>query len=171
MVTAELVRRAAAVRLVLADNDGVLTDGCVWYSERGEELKRYSLRDGMGVELLREAGIAAGVVTREPGGPVIPRARKLGLHLWLGVKDKRAHLAQILRETNLTAEQVAFIGDDVNDLGLLRHLSEVGLTAAPADAMPAVLDVVQVRCRTGGGQGAFREFADLILELKNRRQP
>jgi 3-deoxy-D-manno-octulosonate 8-phosphate phosphatase (KDO 8-P phosphatase) len=171
MVTEELARRAAAIRLVLTDNDGVLTDGCCWYSERGEELKRYSLRDGMGADLLREAGVATAILTREAGGAVVGRARKLDVKVWLGVKDKLAFLDTVLRETGLTAGQVAYMGDDVNDLELLRHLAPLSLTAAPADAVPAVLEAAQVRCQANGGNGAFREFAEFILHYRKGHRP
>jgi 3-deoxy-D-manno-octulosonate 8-phosphate phosphatase (KDO 8-P phosphatase) len=160
----EIARRAARLKLVLTDNDGVLTDAAVFYSERGEELKRYSLRDGMGVELLRSAGIDVAVITREQGGAVIGRARKLGVRCFLGIGDKLAHAEQVLQGDGLTREQVAYIGDDVNDLALLRHLSETSLTAAPADAIPEVLGAVHLRCRATGGNGAFREFAEFLLK-------
>jgi 3-deoxy-D-manno-octulosonate 8-phosphate phosphatase (KDO 8-P phosphatase) len=163
ITVAEAARRASRLRLVLTDNDGVLTDAAVFYSERGEELKRYSLRDGMGVELLRSAGIEVAVITREQGGAVIGRARKLGIRCFLGIGDKLAHAEQLLRDDGLTREQVAYIGDDVNDLALLRHLSETSLTAAPADAISEVLGAVHLRCQAPGGNGAFREFAEFIL--------
>jgi len=159
----EVSRRAARLKLVLTDNDGVLTDAAVFYSERGEELKRYSLRDGMGVERLRSAGIDVAVVTREQGGAVIGRARKLGVRCFLGIADKLAHAEQLLRDEGLSPEEVAYIGDDVNDLALLRHLFFSSLTAAPADALPEVLAAVHLRCRATGGNGAFREFAEFIL--------
>src|SRR3954453_4100787 len=89
--------RAARIALVVTDNDGVLTDGIVYVSPAGEQLKAYSVRDGMGVERLRQHGVATGVLTREPPALIAARAHKLELrHLWTGVRDKRAHLARIL---------------------------------------------------------------------------
>jgi 3-deoxy-D-manno-octulosonate 8-phosphate phosphatase (KDO 8-P phosphatase) len=159
--------RARRVRLVLTDNDGVLTDGGVYYSDAGEELRRFSVRDGMGIERLREAGIATAIVTRERSGCVARRAEKLRLpHCFLGVHDKAAHLETILRDTGLPLEALAYIGDDVNDLGILTAIGEQGLTGAPADAMPAVLSAVHHRCAARGGRGAFREFAEWILRLR-----
>jgi 3-deoxy-D-manno-octulosonate 8-phosphate phosphatase (KDO 8-P phosphatase) len=165
-----LRQRARRIRLVLTDSDGVLTDCGVYYSDRGEALRRFSVRDGMGVERLRDAGIATAIVTRELSGCVERRAAKLGLpHLFLGVRDKAAHLPAILAETGLELGDLAYIGDDVNDLGIMAAIGERGLTGAPADAMPDVLAACHYRCVERGGHGAFRDFAEWILAL--RREP
>ncbi|MDP9121103.1 MAG: 3-deoxy-D-manno-octulosonate 8-phosphate phosphatase [Acidobacteriota bacterium] len=159
--------RARRLRLVLTDSDGVLTDGGVYYSESGEALRRFSVRDGMGMELLREAGVGTAIVTRERSGAVARRAEKLRLpHLFLGVQDKAAHLPQILAESGLAVDSLAYIGDDVNDLGILQAIGPHGLTAAPADAMPEVLAACHYRCAARGGHGAFRDFAEWILALR-----
>jgi 3-deoxy-D-manno-octulosonate 8-phosphate phosphatase (KDO 8-P phosphatase) len=163
---AELRSRARRLRLVLTDCDGVLTDATVWYSERGEELKRFSLRDGMGVELLRRSGIETAIVTRERSGPVRRRAEKLGVALFEGVRDKEAELPRLLEASERAAEEVAYIGDDVNDLGILGVIAGEGLTAAPADAVEVVAARAHLQCRSRGGDGAFREFADWILRLR-----
>jgi 3-deoxy-D-manno-octulosonate 8-phosphate phosphatase (KDO 8-P phosphatase) len=164
LVIPELRRRAARVRLVVTDVDGVLTDAGVYYSERGEELKRFNVRDGMGVELLRAAGVRTAFLSREASPSVKSRARKLGIeHLWLGVADKRAHLDVVLRETALKIAEIAYVGDDVNDLGIIEAIGCDGLTAAPSDATPAVARAVHHRLAARGGHGAFREFADWIL--------
>ncbi|WP_437594451.1 KdsC family phosphatase [Sorangium sp. So ce1000] len=162
---AELRLRARRIRLVLTDCDGVLTDTGVYYSERGEELKRFSLRDGMGVERLARAGVASAIVTGETSPSVRRRADKLGMRVFLGVRDKEGHLPAVLREAGVTRGEVAYIGDDVNDLGILRAVAEEGLTAAPADAVAAVFCAAHRRCEARGGHGAFRDFADWILEL------
>src|SRR5215470_14453346 len=102
LLPAELRARARRLRLVLTDSDGVLTDGGVYYGDSGEALRRFSVRDGMGVERLREAGVATAIVTRERSEPVARRAEKLALpFLFLGVHDKAAHLPAILRDTGL----------------------------------------------------------------------
>ena len=164
--------RAARLALVVTDNDGVLTDGTVYVSPSGEHMKAYSVRDGMGVERLRERGIATGVLTREQPDLIAPRAAKLALrHLWTGVRDKLAHLGRILEEAAVGLDQVAYIGDDVNDLGILEAVGEVGLTAAPADAMPAVRDAVHYVCDAPGGRGAFREVAEWLLRLRTQGGP
>ncbi len=164
---AELRRRGAQIKLVVTDNDGVLTDAGVYYSDRGEELKRFNVRDGMGVERLRNVGIVTAILTRELSGSVKARAAKLKLPFtWLGVLDKEAHLESILEETGTKIDELAFIGDDVNDLGLMKIIGSVGLTAAPGDAMgPALSNAIYV-CKSPGGHGAFREFAEWILSLR-----
>lgn len=163
---AELERRAAGIRLVLTDCDGVLTDAGVYVSERGEELKRFSLRDGMGVERLRGAGITTAIVTRERSPIVARRADKLGIRVYDGIRDKRAALSQILNDAGVSRAAVAYIGDDVNDLGIIAEVGEEGLTGAPSDAEPEVVDAIHLHGGRCGGYGAFREFADAILRLR-----
>ena len=162
----EQAARARRLRLVLSDCDGVLTDGTVYVSARGETLKRFSLRDGMGVERLREAGVETAILTRERSPIVARRAGKLGVHLYEGVRDKRQELARILVQASTTAAQVAYIGDDVNDLGVLDAVAHEGLPAAPADAEASVAAAAHYRCRARGGSGAFREFAEWLLCLR-----
>jgi 3-deoxy-D-manno-octulosonate 8-phosphate phosphatase (KDO 8-P phosphatase) len=163
---ADAARRALRLALVLTDNDGVLTDGTVHVAPTGEHTKAYSVRDGMGVERLRERGIATGVLTREGPELIAPRTGKLGVRLWAGVRDKHAELGRILDAAGVGLDQVAYIGDDVNDLGVLHAVGEVGLTAAPADAMPAVHAAVHYICHAPGGRGAFREVAEWLLHLR-----
>lgn len=169
---AELARRARAVRLVLTDSDGVLTDTGVYYSERGEELKRFSIRDGMGVERLRLDGIETGIVTGEMSPSVVRRAEKLALrHVLLGVKDKLTAVRGLCAEGGLGLDEVAYIGDDVNDLAVLAEVSLRGLTASPSDGLPAVRAVVSHVCAAPGGHGAFREFAEWILNHRAAAPP
>ena len=169
---AELVRRARAVRLVLTDSDGVLTDTGVYYSERGEELKRFSIRDGMGVERLRQAGIETGIVTGELSPSVVRRAEKLALPtVLLGVKDKLGAVRGLCAERGLGLDEVAYIGDDVNDLAVLAEVSRRGLTASPSDGLPSVRAVVTHVCAAPGGHGAFREFAEWILSHRAEAPP
>jgi 3-deoxy-D-manno-octulosonate 8-phosphate phosphatase (KDO 8-P phosphatase) len=163
----ELAGRARRVRVVLTDCDGVLTDGSVLYGPEGEALKRFSLKDGMGVERLREAGIATAIVTREHSACARRRAEKLRLPFHFeGVADKVAHLPEIVRQTGHTLEELAFIGDDVNDLAVMEAVASAGLTGAPQDAFPRVRRRAHFRSSLPGGEGAFREFAEWILELR-----
>jgi 3-deoxy-D-manno-octulosonate 8-phosphate phosphatase (KDO 8-P phosphatase) len=163
----ELRKRARRLKLVLTDSDGVLTDAGVYYSENGEAFKRFSIRDGMGVERLRIAGIESAIITGEKSESVRRRAEKLQMpRVYLGVKDKRQMLESILEETGLTVAQIGYIGDDVNDLGILDAVANGGLTAAPSDAMPVVLEMVHYRCGLPGGHGAFRDFAEWILRRR-----
>jgi 3-deoxy-D-manno-octulosonate 8-phosphate phosphatase (KDO 8-P phosphatase) len=162
---AEIKHRAKQVRLVLTDVDGVLTDTGVYYSARGEELKRFSIRDGMGMELLREHGIETAMITRETSGTVEARSKKLNLpYLFLGIWDKRASLSRVMTETNTTISELAYIGDDVNDLDIMEAISDEGLTGCPFDAMPVIASVSHYRAIVPGGHGAFRDFAEWILD-------
>ncbi len=154
--------KLAKIKLLLTDCDGVLTDAGVYYGEQGEVLKKFNIRDGMGVERLRTiANISTGIITGEKSPSVAKRAEKLQItELHLGIKDKLAVLQQILFNKNLLPENIAYIGDDVNDLSIM---TQVGFTACPADAMPAVKKVVDYVCEKNGGAGCFRELAELIL--------
>ena len=156
--------KAQKIKLLLTDVDGVLTDNGVYYGESGEVMKRFSIRDGMGVERLRKlCQIDTGIMTGELSPSVARRAEKLHIkHLYLGVKDKLGRMNEILAAHGLTWEQIAFIGDDVNDLEVLQR---VGLSACPGDAMPAVRECVHYQCQERGGYGAFREFAEQIIQL------
>lgn len=165
---AEMVERARRIRLVLTDCDGVLTDGGVYYGSQGEALRLFNVRDGMGVERLRDADIATTICSRESSASIAMRSEKLRLPwLFLGVKDKAAHLEAVLKKTGLPLEALAYIGDDVNDLGILTAVGERGLIGCPADAMPEVLAVCHYVCSAKGGSGAFRDFAEWILRLRN----
>ncbi|MCE7925063.1 MAG: HAD family hydrolase [Haliscomenobacteraceae bacterium CHB4] len=159
--------KAARIRLLLTDCDGVLTDAGVYYSERGEALKRFSMRDGMGVERLRElVGVETGIVTGENSAIVAHRAAKLGIaELHPGAKNKQKILLEILERRNLRPEQVAYIGDDLNDEAVMLS---VGLSACPADAMEDILKMADYICLLPGGHGAFREFAELIIRAKTK---
>lgn len=161
----QLRARARAIRLVVSDVDGVLTDAGVYYSSAGEELKRFSMRDGMGVELLRGAGVRTAWMTREQSPIVAARAKKLQIeHLWAGQLDKRQALPQLVAELGLPLQGVAYIGDDVNDLGVLRWVAEAGLAVCPADAVSTVVAAAHFVTSARGGHGAFRELCDLILD-------
>ncbi len=162
VVVFSVQERARHIRLVLTDCDGVLTDGSVYYSARGEEMKRFFIRDGMGVERLRvQAKITTGIVTGELSESVRRRAEKLKIEeLHLGCKHKLPVVQSIAKRLGLSEKQVAYIGDDVNDLEVLTW---AGLSACPRDAEPAVKNVVNVVCTHSGGRGAFRELAEIIL--------
>jgi 3-deoxy-D-manno-octulosonate 8-phosphate phosphatase (KDO 8-P phosphatase) len=139
----------------------------VYVGPEGEQLKAYSVRDGMGVERLRRAGIATGVLTREQPALIAARAKKLELpFLWTGVRDKHGFLDHILSETGFSIDQLAYIGDDLNDLDIIQAIGAHGLTAAPGDAMPRVRAAAQYVCEAVGGRGAFRDFAEWLLALR-----
>lgn len=169
----EATTRARRLKLVATDCDGVLTDGGIFYSEAGEAMLKFSRRDGMGVELLRNAGIGTAIVTRENSLIVARRAEKLGVRLFAGVRDKKTWLEQHLAEEGprgTQAAHLAFIGDDVNDLDIMHAIAPHGLLGAPADAVPAVRAVAHFVAPLAGGAGAFRAFADFILGLRDARR-
>ena len=163
--------KLSGIKLLLTDCDGVLTDGGVYYGEAGEYLKKFNIKDGMGVERLRNiAGISTGIVTGELSPSVIKRAEKLKItELHLGAKDKPAVLKEILLRLNLQAEEIAYIGDDTNDLEIMKLC---GFTACPSNAISFVKQTVDYVCEAKGGEGCFRELAELIilsyLETKKR---
>src|SRR5712692_6431905 len=156
-----LQSRLAHVRMLAMDVDGVLTDAGMYYSESGDELKKFNTRDGMGIKLLQAAGLITAFITREKTAIVERRGQKLAVpEVHQGVDDKLALLTTLAQKYGLSLDQVAYIGDDVNDLEALRA---VGFSAAPADAMPSVFKAVHYICKKKGGEGAVRELADLIL--------
>jgi 3-deoxy-D-manno-octulosonate 8-phosphate phosphatase (KDO 8-P phosphatase) len=157
-----LKKKLEKIKLVLTDNDGVLTDTGVYYSEKGEEFKRFSIRDGMGVERLRKhAGIETVIITGEKSGSVKARAEKLKIkEYYLGVKHKTEILPEVLKKNNISPENIAFIGDDVNDLEIMK---QVGFAASPSDGMDFIKDISDYVCINRSGNGAFRELAELII--------
>lgn len=153
------------LKLFLTDVDGVLTDAGMYYSENGDELKKFNTRDAVGLRLLREAGIHVGILTSENTKIVERRARKIGVDILIqGCKDKAADLDRLLSEHQLTHQQVAFIGDDINDLGILE---KVGFAATPVDGRPENKILAHYICRAKGGEGAVREVAEVILRARN----
>jgi len=166
-LTKETVLKAQKIKLLLTDCDGVLTDGGVYYSAKGEELKRFSLRDGMGVERLRNlVHVETGIITGENSDIVLRRVEKLGIREYHpGVRNKVSVLQEILNRKKLTTEEVAYIGDDSNDIEIMKH---VGLSACPADAMPFVIEIANIITDNKGGSGAFRDFAEIIINAKTK---
>jgi YrbI family 3-deoxy-D-manno-octulosonate 8-phosphate phosphatase len=159
-----LKEKLEKIKLVITDNDGVLTDAGVYYSENGEELKRFSIRDGMGVERLRKySGIETIIITGENSGSIKARAKKLGIkEFYLGVENKIDLLDEILKKNKVSAANIAFIGDDVNDLKLME---KVGFKATPADGTVFIKKIADYVCENKSGNGAFREVAELIISF------
>jgi len=164
-IKAAVKGKAQKIELVLTDVDGVLTDTGVYYSDAGESMKRFSIRDGMGVERLRQiVNVQTGIVTGEKSPSIRKRADKLQIaELHLGIAKKAGILKEIMLRTSLDPEQIAYIGDDMNDIEIIKS---VGLSACPADSFPAVKKIVDYICCCRGGQGAFREFAEFIIASK-----
>ncbi len=159
-----LLGRAARIRLVLLDVDGVLTDGRLYYGPDGEALKAFDVKDGHGIVLAREH-VDFGVISGRPGKASQRRLEELRFkHLVFGERDKLEGYAR-LAHLGLADEEVAYMGDDVNDVPLLER---VGLAACPSDARPEAKAVAHFVARAPGGRGAVRELCDLILRAKGR---
>ena len=150
------------IRLLICDVDGVLTDAGMYYSDHGDELKKFNTRDGKGIELVRQAGIHVMFLTSENIELVRRRAEKLGIeHLFMGIKNKKAFLEQFFADHPFyDFSTTAYIGDDINDLECIQSAA---LSAVPADGHERVLSAAAYVCRRNGGHGCVREFCDLIL--------
>ena len=165
MISERLRTKARKIKLVITDIDGVWTDAKMYYTADGELMKAFSTYDGMGTYLLHKAGIPTAIVTGENSAPVAARAKKLKLNeVFLGVKDKLVVFEELLDKYNLLPDQVAFIGDDINDYTVMQV---AGLTASPSSTPAFHILEPDVLLERAGGDGAFREFADLILAARD----
>lgn len=154
----------SAIDLIVIDVDGTLTDGSMYFSENGEVMKRFSVRDGMGITLAHRAGIEVALMTSETSDIVVRRAEKLKIrHLVMGSHDKGRHVRELAEKIGTVLERTAFIGDDVNDDVAMQA---VAFSACPADAAEYMKPRVSYVCRNNGGQGAVREVIDAILEAR-----
>jgi 3-deoxy-D-manno-octulosonate 8-phosphate phosphatase (KDO 8-P phosphatase) len=158
--------RARRIVLVLMDADGTLTDGTLTVMPDGEELKTYHVRDGLGILLARMAGLDLGIITGKTSKGLEKRAARLRIvELHQGALDKPRVLEGILERRGLPPEAVAYIGDDIGDLAVMKT---VGLAAAVADAAPEVKENCHFVCRMSGGRGAVREFIEFILKAQGK---
>lgn len=154
--------KAAGIRLLLLDVDGVLTNGQIIYDGVGNELKMFDVRDGHGLKMIQRAGIKVGIITGRKSEVVSRRAAELGIEiLYQGALNKLEPYLEIVRQTGLSEEQVAYVGDDLIDLPVLRR---VGFSATVADADPEVCGRVDYVASLSGGRGAVREICDLLLK-------
>jgi 3-deoxy-D-manno-octulosonate 8-phosphate phosphatase (KDO 8-P phosphatase) len=156
----------AKVKLLLLDVDGVLTDGRIIYDNQGNELTAFDVKDGHGLKMLQRAGIAVGIITGRKSQVVVKRAAELGIEiLYQGALNKLQPYQEILAQHELSDEQVAYVGDDVVDLPILRR---VGFSATVADAVPEVLPLVDYVAGKPGGRGAVREICDMLIKASGR---
>lgn len=166
-VSAALRGHLRRVQLLLMDVDGVLTDGGMYYTESGDELKKFNTRDGHGITLLQAAGIMTALVTRERTAIVTRRAAKLGIsEVHQGVLDKLPVVKAILEKHGIEHGEACYVGDDLGDLEAMKF---VGLPVAVADAAPHVKRVARYITRRRGGEGAVREVCDMILSARRAR--
>jgi 3-deoxy-D-manno-octulosonate 8-phosphate phosphatase (KDO 8-P phosphatase) len=160
----EAIARAARVRLMIFDVDGVLTDGGLHYGPDGEVIKTFNVLDGHGIKLLQQSGVATAIISARQSGIVARRAADLGIqYVRQGVHDKRTTFEQLLLQTNIAADVCGFVGDDVIDLPILLR---VGFAASVPNGHPEVTSRVHYVTRTSGGRGAARELCDFILRAQ-----
>ena len=161
------MRTAAAIRLLVLDVDGVLTDGRLYFGPRGEALKVFDVRDGYGLVALQRAGIKVAVISGRRARAVSARCRELGIrHVHQGVADKRAVFERLRARLKLARAACACVGDDLPDVPLMRSMA---LSFAVADAHPAARRAATAVTRRGGGRGAVREVCDLLLAALGAR--
>lgn len=157
--------QAAKIQLVLLDVDGVLTDGCMYYTPQGEVSVGFHIQDGLGLRLLLKHGIEVGILTGKNHPAVTHRMQELGVkHLYQGLSDKLPTYESIIKTLKIPEEQVAYMGDDLPDLPILKR---VGFSVCPADANPVIRKAVHTVTQAKGGRGAVRELIDLILVAKS----
>ena len=168
-MTPDLAARARALRALLLDVDGVLTDGTTLVHADGTESLRFDIRDGLGLVLAQRAGLVTGVVSARATTAVEHRAAQLGLrHVLLGVHDKLDAVSRVLAHEGVGFEALGYMGDDLVDL---RVLARAGVSAAPADAMPDVRPRVALVTAARGGRGAVREFVEGVLRARGAWAP
>lgn len=158
--------RARRVRMLVMDVDGTLTDGTVFVLPDGEEVKSYNVKDGLGILLAHMAGIRTAIITGKTSKSLEKRAEKLRIaEIHQGILDKKFALEEIMKKYGLVADEVAYIGDDLADLEVIRT---VGLAAAVADAHPEIKKHSHYICRENGGRGAVRELIEFILTAQDK---
>jgi len=159
-----VLNKLKKIKLLLLDVDGVLTDGGIIYNDNGAETKVFNVKDGLGMRLLMEAGIHLGIITGRRSNALYCRCKDLGINLiYDGVRNKIDVLDALLDQTGVSAEEVAFIGDDLPDLKLMKT---IGLSIAVGDAHKMILDNADMVTSANGGHGAVREVCETILKAK-----
>jgi len=158
------IKKAAQIKAIFFDVDGVLTDGRIIYDDAGKESKQFNVKDGHIISHLKKAGIVVGIITGRESAVVSKRAAELKLDFChQGIVDKFSVFEKLVSFHKLKKKQVAYIGDDINDLGIL---TACGLSACPADALAYVKSRVDVVTQANGGQGVAREISDLVLAAR-----
>lgn len=161
---AEIIEKAKKIKLLLMDCDGVLTDGKLYFTENGEEMKVFHVRDGQGLAMWHTAGFRSGIITGRNSKIVEKRATELGVSfVKQGSKNKVVCFEEILAKAKVSPEEVAFVGDDIQDIVIFE---KVGLPIAVADAVEEVFSYIIYKTNSAGGFGAVREVTDLLLQAK-----
>lgn len=150
------------IKLVLLDVDGTLTDGGIYRGNNGEELKRFNVKDGYAIVNAQKLGIEFGIITGRKSELVEIRAKELKIkYLYQGISEKTVILEEIIKKDSLSKEEIAYMGDDLNDLLIMK---QVGLSGTPKDAVDEVIQVADFVSKKNGGSGAVREFIEYILK-------
>jgi 3-deoxy-D-manno-octulosonate 8-phosphate phosphatase (KDO 8-P phosphatase) len=158
------IRRAAIIKVLILDVDGVLTDGSLTYGPDGEATKTFNVMDGLGIELLQKTGVAVAIISARKSQVVVRRAADLKImHVYQGTHDKRIAFADLLQVTGASAEQCGYIGDDVIDLPLLR---KVGFAVTVPSGHPEVQYRAHYVTKANGGRGAVREVCDMVMRAQ-----
>jgi len=158
--------RFKKIKMLLLDVDGVLTSGEIIYSDSGEEIKIFDVKDGVGIRMLKEAGLQVGIITGRKGAALRHRCRNLGIEtVFEGVRDKAKVLDQIVSRNLVPLDAVAFIGDDLPDLAIMK---KVGLAVAVADAHDMIRQSAHLSTQARGGKGAVREICEAILKAQGK---
>ncbi len=166
--TKEQVKRAANIRAIFFDVDGVLTDGRIIYDETGREIKNFNVKDGQIISYLKKAGIIVGAISGRDSGATAKRCAELKLDFChQGIVDKVSTFEKLVKHYGFKNKEVAFIGDDINDLGTLRS---AGLGVCPADTFAYVKQEVHLITFARGGEGVLREVADLVLSARGEME-
>jgi 3-deoxy-D-manno-octulosonate 8-phosphate phosphatase (KDO 8-P phosphatase) len=164
MTPLEHMQRAARVKVMIFDVDGVLTDGSLTYGPDGEATKTFYVLDGLGIQLLQKTGVQTAIISARQSPIVVTRARDLGInHVYQGIHDKRVAFAKLLEATGATVEQCGYIGDDVIDLPLL---TQVGFAVTVPSGHPEVQHRAHYVTKCPGGRGAVREVCDLVMHAQ-----
>jgi len=165
-MSSEVEQRAARIKLLLMDCDGVLTDGRIWLFENGEEQKGFHTRDGLGIELLHRAGLHSGIISGRTSSAVETRARTLGMSFVIQGHENKVHaFADVLAQAGVTNAEVSYVGDDLNDIPLML---QSGLGVAVGDAAFEARQRAHYVTKAPGGFGAVREVIELILKAQGR---
>lgn len=160
------MNKSEQIKLVLLDVDGVLTDGSLWIGPEGQEFKKFHVRDGLGIAMLKKQAIEVGIISGRHSLSLQHRAKELKIEiLYQGVTDKLAVYQEVLKEYLFTESQTAYMGDDLPDIPILER---VGLSAAPLDAAPEVCKIVHFHAPYPGGGGAVRALAEFILKSQQK---
>ncbi len=166
MLDKKLIEKLQKIKVLAMDVDGTMTDGAMYFSPSGEAMKKFSTRDGMGLTLLRRAGLKCLMITSEQSQIALARAEKLKIEfVYLGSRDKSSDIKEFCNNNNYNLQEICYIGDDVNDEYVIKLC---GFSACPKDAVDIIKNNVDYICNYDGGNGAIREICELILLSNNK---